>query len=176
MAQSWMPLQLSLLIRISWDPLNWKIWLEEASGVGGCAGKPLGVPLPPLFRRRGAPPREACGAGGRVPGAARIAPQTGLDEGGPGDPVAIFLADSSYRAKLAQPPGPLEFSGHFPHSDGNMCCFIYGQRYPSNYWANSSGCLLPVPACDAVLQCSELMVNKGASSPATVSFPANPVV
>lgn len=27
-----MLLELSLLIEIAWDPLNWKIWFEEAAG------------------------------------------------------------------------------------------------------------------------------------------------
>lgn len=32
-----MLLELSLLIEIAWDPLNWKIWFEEAAGADrGC--------------------------------------------------------------------------------------------------------------------------------------------
>lgn len=42
-----MLLELSLFIEIAWDPLNWKIWFEEAAGAGrGCEEASL-CPLSP---------------------------------------------------------------------------------------------------------------------------------
>lgn len=48
---------LSLLIRISWDPLNWKIWFEEAAGPRRVRGEASRRPLAPF------PPARSTSAG-----------------------------------------------------------------------------------------------------------------
>lgn len=101
--QSWMLLERSLLVTISRDPLNWKIWFEEAAGAPwGLRGRlsvspcPLSASEEHLRGMRAARESLWCSAP-RTPDWPRWAP---------GDSVAVSLADSSNRAKPAQPPVP----------------------------------------------------------------------
>ena len=69
-----MLLELSLLIEIAWDPLNWKIWFEEAVGEVGVLRKPSCVSWPLVS------PSKRCELRVRISGAARDAPQIGPGE------------------------------------------------------------------------------------------------
>lgn len=69
-----MLLELSSLIEIVWDPLNWKIWFEEAVGEVGVLRKLYCVPCPLVSTSK------RCVLRVRISGAARDAPQIGPDE------------------------------------------------------------------------------------------------
>ena len=73
-----MLLELSLLIEIACDPLNRKIWFEEAAGEVGVLRKPYCVPCPLVSTSK------RCVLRVRISGVARDAPQIG-----PGEDQAI---------------------------------------------------------------------------------------
>lgn len=70
-------LELSLLIEIAWDPLNWKIWFEEAAGShrGNGEASRCRVPFPPVRSSSARCVRHV-----RISGAALDAPHIGPEE------------------------------------------------------------------------------------------------
>lgn len=104
--------------------LTGKSGLRRPRGPRGVCGEASRCPPVPF------PPARSTSAGcvrrGRVSGAARLAPQTGPD--GHQGIVWPSLWQTQVTERSRHNPRSLEFSGHFPRSDGNMCCFIYGQR------------------------------------------------